>query len=70
MEGTFLSISFSRSYYNEEGNEGRNSNESGKIRRYCNIPKDLLTMSSPSILNKREKTTAKVSSTPLSKEKK
>ena len=48
----------SRSCYNEEGNEGRNSNESGKIRRYCNIPKDLLTISSTSILNKREKAPA------------
>ena len=58
MEGMLLCILFSRSCYNEEGNEGRNSNESGEIGRSCNIPKDLLTMSSPSILNKRKKTTA------------
>ena len=58
MEGTFLCILFSRSYYNEQGNESSNSNESGKIRRYCNILKNLLTKSKPSILNKREKAPA------------
>ena len=58
MESIFLRIWFSRSCFNEEGNEGRNSNESCKIRIYCNILKNLPTMSLPSILNKREKTKA------------
>ena len=58
MQGNFLSILFSRFYYNQERNEGRNSNESGKIRIYSDILKNLLMMSSPSILNKREKTPA------------
>ena len=58
MQGNFLLILFSRFSYNEEGNEGRNSNESGKIRIYSDILKNLLTMPSPSILNKGEKTPA------------
>ena len=58
MQGNFLLILFSRFSYNEEGNEGRNSNESGKIRTYSDILKNLLTMPSPSILNKGEKTPA------------
>ena len=56
MQGKFICIFFSRFSSNEEGNEGRNSNESGKIKIYCTILKTLLTMSSPSILNEREKT--------------
>ena len=58
MESMFLYISFSISYFNEEGNKGRNSNESGQIRICCNILKHLLTMSLSQISNKREKTPA------------
>ena len=58
MQGNFLLILFSRFSYNEKGNEGRNSNESCKIRIYSDILKNLLMMSSPSILNEREKTPA------------
>ena len=58
MQGKFLCILFLRFSYNQEGNEGRNLNKFGKIRIYCDILKNLLTMSSPSILNKREQTPA------------
>ena len=59
MQVKFLSIFFSRFSSNEKGNAGWNSNESGKIRIYCTIVlKTLLTISSPSILNEREKTLA------------
>ena len=58
MEGKLLCNLFLRFSCNEEGKEGRISNESGKRRIYCNILKHLLTMSNPSILNKREKTLA------------
>ena len=58
MQGNFLLIFFSRFSYNEGGNEGRNSNESGKTRIYSELLKNLLTMSWPSILNKGEKTPA------------
>ena len=58
MQGKFLSIFFSRFFSNEKGNEGRNSNESGKIRINCTLLKTLLTISSPWKLNKREKTLA------------
>ena len=58
MEGMFPCILFLRSCFKEEGNEARKSNESGEKRIYCNILKNLLTMSLPSILNKREKTLA------------
>ena len=58
MQGKLLCILFLRFSCNEEGNKGRILNESGKRRIYCNILKHLLTMSNPSILNKREKTLA------------
>ena len=45
MQGMFLCISFSRSCFNEQGNETGNSNESGKIRICCSILNCLLTMS-------------------------
>ena len=58
MQGKLLCIFFLRFSCDEEGKEGRICNESGKRRIYCNILKHLLTMSNPSILNKREKTLA------------
>ena len=58
MQAKFLWILFSKFSLKEEGNKGGNLNESGKIRIYSDILKNLLTMSSPSILNKREKTPA------------
>ena len=58
MESMFLWISFSRSYFNEEGNKARNSNKSGKIRIYCNIINYAPTMSLSQTSNKREKTPA------------
>ena len=59
MQGKFLCIFFSRFSSNEEGNAGWNSNESGKRRIYSTIIlKTLITISSPSIINEREKTLA------------
>ena len=56
MQGKLLCILFLRFSCNEQGNEGRISNDSDKRGIYCNILKHLLTMSYPSILNQREKT--------------
>ena len=43
IRGVLLCISFLRSWYNEEGNEDSNSNESHKTRIHCNILKNYLS---------------------------